>query len=499
MKLAKLERILPWVAGALLLGANLWPRVFSGLAIDEAGSAWIVKESYAEAVRRAWSWSATSPFYYSVLWVWTRAFGAGELGMRALSILFSLLTLGLLYRLALRWLDEVEAKVAVLVFMAIPLAGVAFIDIRPYAMGLALVTASWLALQRWLERGRWFDGLLFVLCSAGAIWCHYTFVLGLVPLLWYLPRLGGKRAAIALAALALLLTPLAFQFLEVLGRRQELSYADNPSLQSVVRRAAGHGFRALLAAGALLAASASANRALYRLPRLKQSWIPLALLAFLPPAALWLFGHFARSPMYHDRYMAAGAVGIAILGGAVFRGFEQRGLRALALAAFTAAAVVSVSRGSPYHMGADWRGMGAWVEEQLARTPETKVAVASPFIESLQDRILNDPNYAEILHGPLARYLGVNRGLLLPGRPTAESGRRLEQILRSPRAPCAQVLFVTGTSVARYRSWLKERLEAAGYRLAEERAFGLGAAWVYTNCGGGPPSSSRPKAPPAVI
>lgn len=492
MKLARLERMLPWVAGALLLGAILWPRVLSGFAIDEAGSWWIVKDSYAEAARRAWSWSATSPFYYSVLWLWTRVFGDGELGMRVLSILFSLLTLGLLYRLARRWLDEADAKVAVLVFLAIPLVGVAVIDIRPYAMGLALVTGSWLGLQRWMERDRWGDGLLFVLCGAGAIWSHYTFVLGLAPLLWFLPRLGVKRASIALAALALLLAPLAVQFLEVLGRRQELSYSSNPSLKSLVRRTAGHCFRALLAAGVILAASAAADRVLYRLPRLKQSWIPLALLALLPPASLWLFGYSGGSPMYQDRYMAAYAVGIAILGGAVFSGLQQRGVRALAVVVLVAVTLAGHAGRLPHHGSSDWRGMGAWAGSYLERTPEASVAVASPYVESLQDRILNDPNYAEILHGPLARYFGVGRGLLLPGRPTAESGRRLDQLARSQAASCSRLLILTGTYIAAYGDWLRERLLAAGYRLEEERAFGRGKAWIYSKCAGGPAPEPRP-------
>lgn len=489
MSLARIERILLWLGPALLLAVIVWPRILAGFAIDEAGSWWIVKEDFGQAVSRSWSWSATSPLYYSVLWLWTRVFGLGELGMRLLSVLFALAAVWLVYRLALRWLDEAGARIAVMVFLAVPAVTTAFIGIRPYAMGLALCAAAWLSLERWIERDRPGDGLLFVVCAAATIWCHYTLALGLLPLAWYLPRLGVKRALGAAALLCLLLAPLAIQAVEVIGRRGELAHGTNPALLALVKRGIRRSYWLMLTCGALMALSAVINQPFYRLARLKQSWAPVAILAGLPVTVVWLMGHFGRAPMFHERYMAASSIGLAIGGAWLLLGIQPQLARTVFLAVFITKFALAGAGRPPYHLNIDWRPLNAWGAAFVTANPGAKLALVSPFVESLQERILNDPNYDEILHGPFARYLGTGKGLLFPTAPIGESGHRLELLLSAPAPACAPLLFLTGTAAAQYRDWLTRRLEPRGYRLIDEREFGDGRGWVFSPCADGPHSS----------
>jgi hypothetical protein len=489
MSLARIERGLLWLGPALLLAVIVWPRILAGLATDEAGSWWIVKEDYGQAVSRSWSWSATSPLYYSVLWLWTRVFGLGELGMRLLSVLFALAAVWLVYRLALRWLDESGARIAVLVFLAVPSVTVAFIDIRPYAMGLTLCAATWLFLQRWLERDRRVDALLFVLCAAATIWCHYTLALGLLPLAWYLPRLGVKRTLYAAALLCLLLAPLALEVMQVIGRRGELTHGSNPALLTLLKRGIRRSYWLMLTGGSLIALSAVLDQRFFRLPRLKQSWAPVVLLAALPVTVVWLLGQFGRTPMFHDRYMVTASIGVAITCAWLIGGIQPQLLRTLFIAVVVTKFVLAGAAKPSYHLNIDWRSLNAWGVAFIAANPGVRVALASPFVESQQERILNDPRYEEILHGPFARYLGTGRGLLFPGAPAAESGRRLDHWLSAPATGCAPLLFLSGTAAIQYRDWLTPRLEQRGYRLADEREFGDGRAWVFTACGGAGQSS----------
>ena len=212
------RRVALWLLAGLLC-VTAYQEIGSSLWIDEAGTWWIVKDGLRDAVSRALWWSATSPLYYTVIWVVVQMFGLSEVALRVPSIVFSVGTAAILYRVGRRWLDAEGAALGVLFFFCLPAVQFTVIDARPYGLGLLLLAGAWLAMLRWLEHDRWRDGALLILCAAGVVWAHYTLVLGLLPLAWYGYRLGWQRAAGVVTVVGVLVAPLCVQIVETLGRR----------------------------------------------------------------------------------------------------------------------------------------------------------------------------------------------------------------------------------------------------------------------------------------
>ena len=66
----------------------------------------IVKDGLRDAGSRALWWSATSPLYYAVIWVVVQVFGLSEVALRMPSVVFSVGTAVILYKLGQRWLKR---------------------------------------------------------------------------------------------------------------------------------------------------------------------------------------------------------------------------------------------------------------------------------------------------------------------------------------------------------------------------------------------------------
>jgi mannosyltransferase len=478
MRPGRLERVWPWAGAAALLAFMMWPRLWSGLAVDEAGSWWIAKDGYGDLLARARIWNYTSPLYFSLLWLWMKVFGDSETAMRMLSAVCAAAAGVLAGRLGQRWGGPEAGGFAALALFSQTAVLTAAIDARPYALGLALAAGAWLLMARWAENGRTAEGVACAVCGAAAVWCHPTLALGLAPLAVFAPRLGWRRALWGVALCAALLMPLAGGMAHTMEIRQELVLAPNPSLGKLARNAVRDAAPLALVAGVAAVAAALAGDGGYRLARTRLPLAAPALLSFLPPAAIWLFGRFAGSPMFLDRYMIASHLGLALLGGWLLAGVGTKGGRLAAAAALVVSALPAIRQMPPVHMSHDWRAQAAWAEQDLKERPDTRVAVISSFIESMVPARLNDPRLQDVLRGPLLRYLGPGRGVLLPVMPDAGAEQRLQRLAQDA-APCGRLLFLGGKASVPYGEWLDARLIPQGYRREGERHFGRARAWAY--------------------
>lgn len=88
---------LPAIAGALLLGllCRLPTLVSRSIWMDEAYSFWFSSLSWTDLWTKTPFYETHPPFYYSLLKLWMSAAGSSEIGMRSLSVVASLATIGL--------------------------------------------------------------------------------------------------------------------------------------------------------------------------------------------------------------------------------------------------------------------------------------------------------------------------------------------------------------------------------------------------------------------
>lgn len=479
MRRARAIRFLPWSGTAALFGLAVWPRIFAGLSTDESGSWWIVKEDFSSMAERAWSWSATSPLYYSLLWAWSRAVDGHEPAMRILPALLLLLTGWVLYRLALRWLDAEGAALSVLLFFASPVIASQVVSLRPYPLGLLLTAACWLSFYRWLDSGRLSGMMPFVFLAAAAIWSHYAFAFALLPLALPAAQMGWKRALAALGAAAVLLTPLALQVAQILSRRGELVTSQNPTISYFAEKGLHILFPLTAAAGLLLMIAAALNALPHRFPPGRRPALPLFLLAVLPVAGPWLAGIVSGTPVWVERYTLSMYLGVSILGAWFVRGMRPGVMRKTVTGLLIVAAVVagSIRAAKPEHR--DWRSLSEWIERQRDADNGLTVVLVSPFVESAIPEKLHDPEMGEVLRGPFARYLPARNEVLLPIRPDESAGRQMEVALQRARNAGCGVLFATGSATGRYLGWIEARMRAAGFSLVTEWRRGGLVARIY--------------------
>ena len=164
------------------------------------------------------------PLYYVLLHGWAEVFGAGDDAVRALSSVFGIATLPLLWLAARRYAGT-PAAVATLVLAATSPFLVRYsTEARMYSLVMFLVTLGWLAARWALDRPGPFR-LVLVSVLAGLLalthyWSFYLLATVFVVLLvaWRRGRPAAGRVAIGVAGGAVLFLPWLPTFLDQMGR-----------------------------------------------------------------------------------------------------------------------------------------------------------------------------------------------------------------------------------------------------------------------------------------
>src|SRR5271157_1462082 len=150
------------------LPSSFWLDEMATVFVAQHGSGHL---SLADVAPQAWhSW------YYPVIHLNGAVFGYSEVATRMPSILAMAGFLWLLAGLARRLIHAEAAWFAVFACMALPGLNYQAANARPYALGMCVFAAALLFLVRWLDFGRWRDGLLFA-ASAALVECIH-------PLFW---------------------------------------------------------------------------------------------------------------------------------------------------------------------------------------------------------------------------------------------------------------------------------------------------------------------------
>jgi hypothetical protein len=156
-----------------------------------------------------------APLWFVSFNLWQKVAGDSEFAGRVFSLLQSMLTLALVYRIGERWLGGRWAGLCALVALALSSYFFVYgLEIRPYAMIMLVSALSMTFFFRWLETRTWRDALLWGLTVMLMLYLHYLGVFLFVMQGMYFfaqsrrtfPRLWGQ-AVVALGMALLIWLP----------------------------------------------------------------------------------------------------------------------------------------------------------------------------------------------------------------------------------------------------------------------------------------------------
>jgi 4-amino-4-deoxy-L-arabinose transferase-like glycosyltransferase len=392
-----------WLLVVLILAVALALRL-PGIAtrslwIDELYTEWFASRSFAELWSDVPDYETHPPFYYSLLRLWTFVFGNSELGLRSLSLVFSLATVfavAVSGRLLKTGRAGLVAGLLGAALLAINYASIREAqNARPYALQGLVSTVAILAALALVERlgrgarlrdakGGWLVPAIVLGLSAGiGLWIHNTgfFIAlgiwsGLALTLLLAPatdRLRQLSIFFAAGVLALLVwAPYLPIFLEQSGKFMTLAFWLTPKtrdLYSAWLFLLGPSWPVLALAIAVLLLG------LYRLARgALASAILVAAVLILPLYAVLAFS-FAIKPIYIQR-LFAWMVPLALLVVALGIATATRILwPRVALALVVAGAALAQTIGDYARPLDDWKAISA----EIARNAEPgDVVIAVP-------------------------------------------------------------------------------------------------------------------------
>ncbi len=118
---------------------------------------------------------SSPPLYYMAIEGWMRLFGTSAVAMRSFSLIASVLTLPLIYLIAIELFDRRRGLAAMLLFALLPLQISFAQDARTYTLLLIPLCAALLAVARFLRGDiRWPTLGLYGIGAIIALYCHAT-------------------------------------------------------------------------------------------------------------------------------------------------------------------------------------------------------------------------------------------------------------------------------------------------------------------------------------
>ncbi|NDJ60809.1 MAG: hypothetical protein GYB67_06770 [Chloroflexi bacterium] len=344
-----------WVALLIIFGLAAW-RVIAiettHMRPDEEIAFRTTSGDLAATIAYQAQQDIQAPLWFAAFWGWQQLVGTHEVTARIFSILITLITLALVYRVGARWFGARRAGIFALIALGVSTYFFIYsLEIRPYALVLLLAAAAMWAFERWLRLQTWRAALLYGLTLVLLAYTHYFLVfLVLAQILYVIARvrpldvrrIGQGVAAVALAGILWL--PWVPVFVSQLAVLRDLAQAAGAAQQigtaSTAQPTSPETVHALITIStnghwllvALIAISGLGMTR--RMPSRWRAnlWLALSWAVGVPLIALLIN---TVAAVYSQRYVVYLSVGLALLIGAVTAALPGR-WRLLALTIFVA-------------------------------------------------------------------------------------------------------------------------------------------------------------------
>jgi len=450
--------------------ARMWVMpLTSSFWVDEAETAFVVHHGYNHP-----SLAIVPPVVASVYYWLPRAFeamfGFSEAAERLPSLIALAIALFFIARLAARLIHSQAAWFAVFACLTLRAFNYEAADARPYALGTCVAAASLWLLVRWLDSGRWLDGILFF-ASAAVLWrVHLVFwPFYLVYAIYFLARTDKRTTWVQVVtictALVLAMLPVVYSAL-LMNRDAALHvFAPLPGWFELVET-----FKIRLVAACALGAFIYARWR--RAPPVDS--VPassaIALIAgwwLVQPVGLFAYSHISGISVFSTRYVSIALPGAALAATAAVAFFIPKSFwKPLAMAMGLVALIFGGQWKElwPSHHNSDWRGASHAVNA-LGLDPSTPVLVVSPFIEAKPP--IWSPEYPlpGFLYCQLDVYPVNGRPYLLPYGDSPAGKRYVEKLAQSTLPAAGRFLiYANGPDVRFWRDWFAARPELTHWR-----------------------------------
>lgn len=203
---------------ALAAAIRLWGLASQGITLDESYTIYLGHIPSAEFSRTIWNSELNMTLYYSLFRLWMHV-GQSEWTLRLLGVIFSTVTVPVVYLLGRRLFDRPTGLAAALLLGIHPFHLMLSQRARSYPLAILLVCLASLSFVAGLQKPRWTTWTVYVVLSAAAVYSHFFAVLVILAQLASLLALRQdsipwKHLLAALALLTVLLLPfLAFMVL----------------------------------------------------------------------------------------------------------------------------------------------------------------------------------------------------------------------------------------------------------------------------------------------
>jgi hypothetical protein len=399
------------------------PRLFRGFWIDEAGAYWIAENGLAHVWERVHIFFPGQSLLYSYL---TAFFTVGgpykEAILRLPSIAGMLVAAWLLYRITERIVGPGSGFLAVVPFACTGAIIETATDARPYALGLAVILASFLSLYEWVHTrsNRWF--IIYCACSSLVLYFHYLFGVVFVVQFIYLiaaRRVPWVRFVFAGALIFAAATPLMPELAAVAHVSGMWKTAEAPTAVTFVRFFPVQVLGTALLGFLLYRVVHPEWMERFALPKADDT-ILLTTWLLLGPVLMFAASRTTGRAVFVTRYLIYALPPAFIL----LAWFLRRVRNEQAQIALVCGIALTTFLYIPALGGSDWRAaLDVVRNEPGANTP---VLVRSGFVESSDRDLSHEPNPASYLFAPLAIYPIPNPIIPVPFFVDAAMEQRLE-------------------------------------------------------------------------
>jgi hypothetical protein len=118
------------------------------------------------------------PLWFTFFWGWRRIVGESDFAGRAQAIMFSVMTLSVVYQLGKRWFGS--PRFGLFAMVALAVSGLFFqyaLQIRPYGLAMLLASLCMVAFQGWITRPTRHTALFYGASVAALLYVHYFMLL----------------------------------------------------------------------------------------------------------------------------------------------------------------------------------------------------------------------------------------------------------------------------------------------------------------------------------
>jgi|GEM_PF-3323312 len=402
--------------------------------LDETITAWLVNDSLSSVWRRSIEFQGQSPFYYVLVWFMRQVCGGQEICLRALSIVFGVLTcivlLGIVRKLSA---DPVAPLLAIALLVASDGFQDAVLSARPYALAILLASSSLLQLLTLRERYSTSRAIVLGLLLTATFYAHYLFCLvGILHVFFLLvvDRSLLIRLVPWLGMVGMACIPGLFQLLSLSERAADLSFVRLPalsvqSLSEIPAACLGWLLQVLKVAVPIVTIVPCVVGLILALIwdgkmrvgcDIRGKLIIMALYAGLPPLFFLVVSYVSPGALFVARYWSWSlvplSIGLALLMCSI-EGWRSRKIAFAITLLFVVTRLLTQER-----IVEEWRG--AAVQAQMA---PGRLILFSGLIEAEQQSPVRGREYDEYLRSPLTVY-GVDKQIDVVGLTAADDSLR---------------------------------------------------------------------------